>query len=310
MTSYIKNLVSVIIPSYKRADKLKRAIESVLGQTYKKIELLVVDDNEPLDEFSKQLREIINSYDDNRLYLVEQECHKNGAVARNAGIKKARGEYIAFLDDDDYWELNKIEKQVSVLSKLDSSWGGVSSKKKYFNMENFVRVSLPYKGGNIYEEILLRRVEVGTSTMMLRHDALDNVGYFDENLSRHQELQLLTFFTYKYKLKLVNEFLHNADISDGQNRPDIEKLKKVKNDFYQSVNPIIKVLPKRKQQRIYTMHNFELGYVMLKNNQIKEGLQNCLGVLRSPITTYYAIERSLDRIIGTKFRKNLLKNSN
>ncbi|RXJ02253.1 glycosyltransferase family 2 protein [Anaerobacillus alkaliphilus] len=307
MSKYQKNLVSVIIPSYKRAEKLKRAIESVLNQTYLEIELLVVNDNEKDDEFSIKLREIISLFTDCRLKLIEQEKHINGAVARNVGIKHSKGEYVAFLDDDNYWERNKIERQVAVLSKLDHSWGGVSSKKKYFNNDKFIRISLPYKSGKIYEEILLRRIEVGTSTLLLRHEALDKTGYFDETLNRHQELQLLTYFTYRYKLKLVNEFLHNADISDGQNRPNVERFKQVKKDFFNSVKPIIDTLPIRRQRRMYIMHNFELGYALLKNKQYREGIKKCLSVLWSPFTLYYAIYRSLERIIGTKLKGILLK---
>ena len=113
--SYLTGLVSVIIPTYKRSDLLPRAIHSVQGQTYRNIEVLVVNDNvSPDDEYSQRLYTLIDSIDDDRVRLISQPKHINGAAARNAGIRDAKGEFIAFLDDDDYWESEKVELQVSI----------------------------------------------------------------------------------------------------------------------------------------------------------------------------------------------------
>ena len=110
------DLVSCVIPSYKRAETLRRAINSVLAQTYSHIEVIVVDDNIANDEFSKALHSVLNEYKgDDRVRLVTQPQHINGAEARNAGIRAAQGEYIAFLDDDDEWLPEKTEKQVACL---------------------------------------------------------------------------------------------------------------------------------------------------------------------------------------------------
>ena len=123
---YVEGLVSVIMPTYKRSEKLLRAIDSVLNQTYKNLELLLVNDNEPFDEYTELLKKRVEKYsNDERFHLILQDKHINGAVARNVGIRQARGQYIAFLDDDDWWELNKLEEQVKELKSLDDSWGAV-----------------------------------------------------------------------------------------------------------------------------------------------------------------------------------------
>lgn len=123
MNEYIAGLVSVVMPTYKRSEMLSRAIDSVLAQTYTNIELLLVNDNEPGDEFTKDLQQRVAVYStDSRFKLILQEKHVNGAVARNVGIRQAKGEYIAFLDDDDWWEPNKLEEQIKELSRLDDSW--------------------------------------------------------------------------------------------------------------------------------------------------------------------------------------------
>ena len=125
--SYLKGLVSVVIPTYKRSEMLQRAIESVLGQTYENIECIVVNDNNPGDDFSQILYGTIDKFkDDKRFHFLEQKIHKNGAAARNVGIRYAHGEYIAFLDDDDFWDIEKIEEQVAVLNNLPSDYGAVS----------------------------------------------------------------------------------------------------------------------------------------------------------------------------------------
>ena len=111
------SLVSCIIPTYKRSDTLGRAIDSVLSQTYYEIEVLVVDDNEKGSSESADVEKIVKSYADNRVKLVTQPRHINGAEARNAGIRASKGDFIAFLDDDDEWLPEKIEKQMSFMSE-------------------------------------------------------------------------------------------------------------------------------------------------------------------------------------------------
>ncbi len=126
---YEKGLVSVVIPTYKRSTMLTRAIRSVVNQTYKNIEILVVDDNEPGDEYSIAAKDLINNLNYSQVRLVTQPKHINGAAARNAGIREAKGEYICFLDDDDLYMPNKIERQLEELSKKSNEVGGVSCLK-------------------------------------------------------------------------------------------------------------------------------------------------------------------------------------
>ena len=100
--------VSVIIPTYKGSDNLIRAIKSVLNQTYKNIEIIVVDDNDENSIFRKENEERLKSFiDDNKIIYLKHKCNKNGAAARNTGLRKSSGAYITFLDDDDYFLYNK-----------------------------------------------------------------------------------------------------------------------------------------------------------------------------------------------------------
>ena len=107
--------VSVIIPTYKRAKMLSRAIDSVLNQTYRNIEVIVVDDNNPNDEYRKATSLIMENYcTDERVHYICHEKNMNGSVARNTGMINASGEFVTFLDDDDIYMPQKVEKLVKM----------------------------------------------------------------------------------------------------------------------------------------------------------------------------------------------------
>jgi len=110
-------LVSVVIPTYGRAEALGKAIESVLGQTYKDLEVIIVDDNDPSSKDRSATRSIVEGYMavDGRVRYVELERNVGGSLARNAGVEASVGELVTFLDDDDYYYPSKLEKQVSLL---------------------------------------------------------------------------------------------------------------------------------------------------------------------------------------------------
>ena len=203
-----------------------------LSKPIKKIELLLVNDNDPEDGYTRDLVKTVQPYINNsQFHLIMQKKHINGAVARNVGIELAKGEYIAFLDDDDWWEEEKISIQVKELEKLSSDWGGISCRIKRYNVNKLIMCQPLYKQGYVYKDILMLISDFETGTLLLRHEALDDVGYFDSHLLRHQDLQLLVNFTYKYKLKQVDALLHCRDISDAQNRPDIQKILNAKKNF-------------------------------------------------------------------------------
>lgn len=108
-------LVSVIIPTYKRAALVPRAIESVRRQTYRNIEILVVDDGSPDNTTS-----VVQAIPDSRIRYLRHETNKGLPAARNTGIRAAIGEFIAFLDDDDEWREEKLEKQLKAIKNYDA----------------------------------------------------------------------------------------------------------------------------------------------------------------------------------------------
>ena len=113
--------VSVIIPTYNRSNILNRTVDSVLNQNYSDFEVIVVNDGS-----DDNTSEIINSYDDPRITLYEQE-NKGLSAARNKGINMSEGEYISFIDDDDEYFTNFLQKAVEELENESSSCGAVFS---------------------------------------------------------------------------------------------------------------------------------------------------------------------------------------
>lgn len=105
-------MISVIIPTYNRRNTLKRAISSVLRQTYQDIEIIVVDDASTDDTYSYMVSQYGEA--ENIIYIRNEE-NVGQSAARNIGVRYARGKYVAFLDSDDEWMETKLEKQINAL---------------------------------------------------------------------------------------------------------------------------------------------------------------------------------------------------
>ncbi len=185
-------LVSVVIPTYQRPKFLGRAIESVLKQTYQNWELLVVDDNEPDSEARRETEAFMRRFEsDARVRYLKHESNKGGAAARNTGIEQARGEYVAFLDDDDEWLSEKLSLQVRELlnsSKAVSVFSGARVITSTGN-ERYEHLP-PYAQGEIFPAILAFNFVGSTSAVLCRRRALELIGGFDATLPSAQDMDL------------------------------------------------------------------------------------------------------------------------
>ena len=183
-------LVSVVIPTYKRSETLLRAVDSALGQTWKNLEVLVVDDNNPEDEYSLETRTRVAGIADPRVRLVTQEKHVNGNVARNAGIRAAAGEYVAFLDDDDIWYPEKIEKQMRRLREEPGAGLCYTGSRAVYVNDGVAYPILPKQEGDLSRTILKGNCIGTTSTVVVRRELLEKVGGFDPEMPALQDFDL------------------------------------------------------------------------------------------------------------------------
>ncbi len=195
-------LISVIIPVYNREAFLPTAVTSVLNQTYKNIELLIIDDNSKDETYFS----ILNFLKDKRVSYYYLDKNFGVSYARNFGIKKAKGDYIAFLDSDDYWLPEKLEKQIKYMLKnnfkicqTDEIWirkgKFVNPKKKHRKIE-----------GDIFEKSLELCI-VSPSAVLIKKEVFENIGLFDENMPACEDYDLWLRASLKYKIGLLNEKL-------------------------------------------------------------------------------------------------------
>jgi glycosyltransferase involved in cell wall biosynthesis len=170
-----KALVSVIIPAFNAAENIRQTLDSVLAQTYPKIEVIVVDDGSS-DATSAIVKEFAAR--DARIRLVQQSNAGVGA-ARNTGIRKARGEYIAPLDADDFWFPQKLEKQVARLEQCGHETGLVYCWSTLIDQdgEMFSDCSQTAEG-RLRQALILRNIVGNGSVPLFRATTLEKVGLY------------------------------------------------------------------------------------------------------------------------------------
>lgn len=176
-------LVSVVIPTYGRPEKLKKAIFSVFNQSYSKVEVVVVDDN-PAGSLGRSETEVlIDSISCSKLKYVKRKCNGGGSLARNTGIKKSNGEFITFLDDDDFYLPKKIERQLGFMlaRNLDLS---LCSAYGVFEGARSPHKKIVARGINIKEFLICGNAL--TPMIMTKRELLINVGGF-EDVPRFQD---------------------------------------------------------------------------------------------------------------------------
>lgn len=294
-----KYRVSCVIPSYKRCDTVLRAINSVLNQTYTNIEVLLVDDNIPGDEYSDKLKTVISAIADTRFHYILQEKHINGAEARNVGIRAAHGDYIAFLDDDDVWLPTKIEKQLNLLLHNPNAKGVSCLYSHYNESEEIIRSCPCYDGSDLHRKIISREVAVFTSTVLLDKNALLSIELFNNKLERHQDLQLLLDFTSHYDMVVLNEYLAKLYIDSNINRANsVSKLIKIKNDFFKACKSHFDIYSGLERRTIYSAHYFEILFAAIKGRNIAEIIR-CLLKIGLNINAYSAF---IKRYKNRKFK--------
>ena len=225
--------VSVVIPTYNRKEMVQEAVESVLSQTYRDFELIVVDDGSE-DGTGEVLRE---KFGERIIYLYQ----KNQGVsrARNRGIETSRGKYIAFLDSDDLWLKKKLERQVQFMQQnpeamicyTDEIWirrgVRVNPKKKHAK-----------HSGWIYPQCLPLCI-ISPSSVLMRRELLEEVGGFDPEFPVCEDYDLWLRVALRYPIHLIPEKL----IVKRGGHPDQLSHRSWGNDIWR-VRALLKILQK------------------------------------------------------------------
>jgi len=214
-------VVSVVISTYNRREKLKRALQSVFNQTLKDIEIIVVD-NASVDGTDAMVKGI----EDSRISYIKHDTNKGGPAARNTGIKKARASLIALLDDDDEWFAQKLAKQVSQMTQAPPDIGLVYVGSEIYDeaTDKILKVNGPQHQGNVYQRLLWGTILSSVSSVLVRRECFEKVGDFDETLSSCQDwdmwLRIARYFEFDY----VDEILVRINMHGEQISTDYAKL--------------------------------------------------------------------------------------
>ena len=196
-------LVSIIIPTYNREKLLERAVKSALNQSYTNIEIWIVDDGS-----TEGTEAMIAAIRDKRINYVRMATNGGPSAARNVGIGRANGKYIAFLDSDDVWRTNKLEKQLAVLNS-----GCQAVFCQYLIHDEKQRVmpdEMEFDLNNTehgFQGILLSQNKIGTPTLLLTKAAAEDVGGFNECLHTLEDWEYALRLTERYSVAFVPEIL-------------------------------------------------------------------------------------------------------
>jgi glycosyltransferase involved in cell wall biosynthesis len=207
--------VSVIIPTYNRSESLPRALTSVLHQTFQDLEIVVVDDASTDDT-----ARVVQSFGDGRIRYIRHDTNKKEAETRNTGVRNSRGDYIAFIDDDDEWLPEKLELQVNLLDSSPPIVGAVYT--------GFVRIDsatgkplsewISTKRGNIFHDMLSQNWVGTPSTVVLKRACFDAAGLFDPTIVFGPDYDMWLRISQKYQFDcirrpLVKYYVHSDRLS-------------------------------------------------------------------------------------------------
>lgn len=288
-------MVSVIIPTYKRHEKLNRALSSVVNQTYENLEIIVVNDcpEEDIDDFIK--------IDDPRIKTINVEENRGGAGARNLGIEESKGGYVTFLDDDDEYLPEKVEKQVEKMESLPEDYGLVAVGANIVKDEKIKGQILSKGNGWIYED-QLRENRIISVTPLVKKECFSEVGMFDEGLEARQDYEIWLRMTKKYKVSSIDEHLinHYKGSSD-----------RISMDHKARYKACLKVLEKHKEdikkdkvalKTHYSMIALELAYLNTMKS-FKYAIKSVLSKRSFPILISLLFPKKIRRAILEGQRK-------
>jgi glycosyltransferase involved in cell wall biosynthesis len=222
MMNYISK-VSVIIPTYNRAQSIGRSVDSVLKQSYQDFEIIVVDDGS-----TDNTRDILFSFG-NHIKCIRQD-NKGPSTARNVGINASKGEYVAFLDSDDYFMKSNLETKISFLQSnpqigwVYSDWAYVDDEDNDIEKgSSKFRYSEKKLNGNIFEELLKSRNFISPCTVVVRKSILEDIGHFDPLIPSQEEYDLWLRISLKYPVYYVDKVLvavtlHPASLSKNSTK--------------------------------------------------------------------------------------------
>lgn len=212
----MEDMISIIIPTYNRAHVIQRAVNSVLRQTYAAYELIIVDDGSTDDT-----ADVIAGMQDHRISYIPLQENQGVAHARNAGIREAKYDYIAFLDSDDEWMPDKLELQMHRMLDHSEKFGLVYCRMGGLRRDGKGRFVCPHQDymgeileGNLFQPLLQQNV-IGIPTIVARRECLEQAGGFKETLQCLEDWELVLRIARQWRIGFVDKILVEVHKSAG-----------------------------------------------------------------------------------------------
>lgn len=300
--------VSVIIPTYKRSEFLTRALDSVLNQTHKNIEVIIVDDNVPGSKYIEETYSAVVDYlKDERFIYIKNENNLGAAMARNRGIEIATGEYITFLDDDDIFLPSKIEKQLKFMvdNNLDMSFMNFfiyNKKNKLIDYRIYDDIK-KFDNEYLFKYHLQKHI-TGTYSYMFKKELLTKIQGFEDKVWGDEFYLMVKTILSGAKIKHLNESLVIHYIHDSETLTNgSSKLSGVK-ELHQFKKKHFEKFTLREKMFIRFRHNVVLAITFMRGKKMLLGLYYfLLALLSSPIDFVkepLRIKMKMKKVVSTK----------
>jgi len=290
--------VSVIIPTYNYGRFIEMAIRSVLNQTYQNYEIIVVD-----DASTDNTEDIVKGIVDERIRYIRHITNKGGNAARNSGIRAAKGKYIAFLDSDDEWFPEKLDRQIRLFACSAETVGLI------YTGSNVVDATgnkpsyqvLPEARGHIFDLLLKGNyITGGGSSLMIKSECFESVGFFDETLPSGQEWEMIIRISEKYEIDFIGEPLINYYVHGANTDSNPEKIIKGYELILSAHREDYESIPS-----IYALHYYELGIRCFKYGFMKRGRRHFLSAFNyAPRESYLLKIKSIIHILTSFMGRN------
>lgn len=260
-------VISVVIPTYNRAPIIGRTIRSVLAQTYRNLEIVVIDDGS-----SDETKAVIETFEDPRIKYLYRSRNSLGlnrpAAARNLGINNSNGDYIAFIDSDDEWMSDVLMKQVNALDGTSANVGAAYTRSVRLGGGNTRYVpgsQIKNTHGNIHDELLHGNF-ISISSVTIKRECLYNSGLFDDTMPRLEDWEFLLRISKSYEFVYINEALSVSHIM-------VDSLSEKRHNFVDAYKLIIdRYLTNRPDMdTALTSHYWYMGHLLCMDGDMKDG---------------------------------------
>jgi glycosyltransferase involved in cell wall biosynthesis len=270
--------VSIVIPTYNRADFLPKAIQSVLSQTYRDWEIIIVDDGS-----TDNTEEIVKGYNESRIRYIAHKSNLGISAARNTAIKNSKGKYIALLDSDDEWFPEKISYQMNIFQKKDSECGVVCTSGHMIEDDKKIRVKvIPANLDNFYEKFLFENI-IWCSSVLIKKECFEKLGLFDEHLKSCEDWEMWIRISKYYKFiflktPLIKYLIHPGQLSENL----LKKINARKRILFKYQDEL------KNRKFVYSHHYYKIGNLCCLSGKIREGRKYLFkGILVYPFCLKY-----------------------